>query len=92
LKTVEKGVLMKAYILIFISIIQLLTGCNTGQPQTPEKYQGRNETRKLEGASAGGYDGTAIRKSVDNSLNRNDEHNNELDKENKVTGTPEQKN
>jgi hypothetical protein len=87
-----KEIYMKTNILIFITIITLLTGCNTGQQQTPDKVQGRAETRKLEGASASGYDGTAIRKNVDNSLNKNDEHNNELDKANKVTGSSEQKN
>ena len=46
--------------------------------QSAEKYQGREETRKLEGASAAGYDGTAVRKSVDNTLNKNHDHNRDL--------------
>lgn len=64
---------------LMICLVSLLSGCNSGQSPTPEKYQGRQETRKLEGASAVGYDGTAIRKNVDNSLNKNDEHNQNLD-------------
>jgi len=59
----------------------LLAGCSSSGPQqTTEKYEGRPETRKLEGASAAGYDGVAVRKSVDNALNKNDNHNQDLDK------------
>jgi len=62
-------------------------GCtSSSQPQSGEnkKYQGRDETKKLEGASAVGYDGTAVRKSVDSTLNKNDDHNRDLDKANKA--------
>jgi hypothetical protein len=63
------------------AIAALLAGCNSSSQQpNAEKYQGREETRKVEGASAVGYDGTAVRKSVDNTLNKNDDHNQELDK------------
>lgn len=82
---------MKTTILM-IAIIALLTGCNSSQPPTPEKYQGRQETKKLEGASAVGYDGTAIRKNVDNSLNKNDDHNQGLDNAVKAGNDPQQKN
>jgi hypothetical protein len=65
--------------------IALLAGCSSSsQPQSGEKYQGREETKKLEGASAAGYDGTAVRKSVDSTLNKNDDHNQDLDKANKA--------
>jgi hypothetical protein len=63
------------------TITAFLTACSSSsQPQRGEKYQGREETKKLEGASAVGYDGTAVRKSVDNTLNKNDDHNQDLDK------------
>lgn len=58
----------------------LVAGCNSSQPPVAEKYQGREETKKLEGASAVGYDGAAIRKNVDNSLNKTDDHARDLDK------------
>lgn len=73
---------MKISLLLICTIIPLLAGCNSSQPLTPEKHQGRDETNKLEGASAVGYDGTAIRKSVDKTLNRNDDHNRNLDNQN----------
>ena len=68
---------MKAFIIMIC--ISFLAGCNSSQPPAPEKYQGRDETRKLEGASAVGYDGTAIRKNVDNTLDKSDEHSQNLD-------------
>jgi hypothetical protein len=67
--------------IIMLCTIALLAGCSSSsQPQSGEKSQGREETKKLEGASAVGYDGKAIRKNVDNTLNRTDDHNQELDK------------
>jgi hypothetical protein len=67
--------------IIILCTIAFLAGCNSSsQPQSGEKYQGREETKKLEGASAVGYDGKAVRKSVDNTLNKNDDHNQDLDK------------
>ena len=38
------------------------------EPKKGEKYQGREETMTLQGADAAGYDGKAVRKSVDNAL------------------------
>jgi len=69
--------------IIMLCTIAFLAGCSSSsQPQSgeKEKYQGREETKNLEGASAVGYDGKAIRKSVDNTLNKNDDHNQDLDK------------
>jgi hypothetical protein len=72
---------MKKEILIFCAIAAWLAGCSSsGQKQSTEKYQGREETKKLEGASAVGYDGIAVRKSVDNTLDKNDVHSRDLDK------------
>ena len=67
--------------IIMLCTIAFLAGCSSSsQTQSGEKYQGREETKKLEGASAVGYDGKAIRKNVDNTLNKNDDHNQDLDK------------
>jgi hypothetical protein len=72
---------MKNGIIMLCTIVAFLAGCSSSnQPQSGEKYQGRGETKKLEGASAVGYDGTAIRKNVDKTLNKNDDHNLDLDK------------
>jgi uncharacterized lipoprotein len=73
---------MNSGIIMLCTIVALLAGCSSSsQPQSVEKDQGRAETKKLEAASAVGYDGKAIRKSVDNTLDKNDDHNRELDKE-----------
>lgn len=64
-------------------ILALLAALTGGCSKTEEKrssYEGRSETKKLQGADAVGYDGTAIRKSVDNSLNKSDQHNESMDK------------
>jgi hypothetical protein len=78
-------------ILLLCTAAVCLAGCSTSEQQSAEKYQGREETRKLEGASAAGYDGTAVRKSVDNTLNKNDDHNRDLDKTLKGESAGEQK-
>jgi PBP1b-binding outer membrane lipoprotein LpoB len=78
-------------ILLLCAIALLLAGCSPASPpQSEAKPQGRQETKGLEGASAVGYDGKAIRKSVDTTLNKNDERNQELEKELK-TGSGQQK-
>jgi hypothetical protein len=77
---------MKKWIMM-LCILVPLAGCNSSsqpQVQSGEKDKGREETRKLEGASAVGYDGKAIRNSVDNTLNKNDDHNKDVDKANKA--------
>ena len=63
--------------ILFIAALSL--GCSKAEEQGA-KYGGRSETKKLQGADAAGYDGTAIRKSVDNTLNKNDQHNESVDK------------
>jgi hypothetical protein len=83
---------MNSRIIMLCTIVVFLAGCNSSnQPQSGEKYQGREETKKLEGASAVGYDGKAIRKNVDNTLNKNEERNQELDKELKSGSEGQQK-
>ena len=65
---------------LFIAMIAALSfGCNNAEEQRAT-YEGRPETKKLQGADAAGYDGTAIRKSVDNTLNKTDQHNETADK------------
>jgi hypothetical protein len=72
---------MKNGIIMLCTIYAFLVGCSSSsQPQSREKSEGREETKKLEGASAVGYDGKAIRKNVDNTLNKNDDHYLDLDK------------
>ena len=68
---------------IMLCLFVLFSGCSSSsqpQLQNGEKDKGREETKKLEGASAAGYDGKAIRKSVDNTLNKNDDRNKDMDK------------
>jgi hypothetical protein len=67
----------KLFFLVLIAV--LLVGCSKPEELRP-KYEGRSETKKLQGADAVGYDGTAIRKSVDNTLNKTDQHNESADK------------
>jgi Holliday junction resolvasome RuvABC DNA-binding subunit len=69
--------------IIILCIFVSLAGCNSTsqpQPQSENISKEREETKKLEAASAVGYDGKAIRKSVDNTLNKNDDHNRDMDK------------
>ena len=67
-------------LIVVFCVVLALVGCNSSTQSAGEGYQGRSETKKLEGASAVGYDGTAIRKNVDNTLNKTDDHGQELDK------------
>jgi outer membrane biogenesis lipoprotein LolB len=74
-------------IVLMCAIALLLAGCSpASSPQSKDKPQGRHETKGLEGASAAGYDGKAIRKSVDTTLNKNDERNQELEQGLKAGG------
>lgn len=83
---------MKKCMLTLCTVIALLAGCNASdRKQITEKYEGRRETKGFGGGSTAGYDGTAIRKSVDNSLNKNDSHNQDLDKAQKSSDEGQQK-
>ena len=86
-----KGNLMKNTVLITCTAFLFLAGCNSSGQQSEGKYQGRPETKTLEAASAAGYDGKAIRKNVDNTLNKNDEHNEAIDKTFKNTNEDQPK-
>ena len=64
---------------LFIMMVAVMSfGCSKSEERA--KYEGRSETKKLQGADAAGYDGTAIRKSVDNTLNKTDQHSDSVDK------------
>jgi uncharacterized lipoprotein len=65
---------------ILIVLAAGLAGCTSSNRTEGEKYQGREESKKLQGADAAGYDGTAVRKTVDNALDKNDAHNAGLEK------------
>ena len=82
---------MKILLALLCTAVALVTGCSSSSQPAGGEQQGRGETKTLEGASAVGYDGKAIRKSVDHSLNNNDAHNQELDKELKTDGAGQQK-
>lgn len=73
-------------VMLLLCGVLILAGCNSSQPSIEGKSQGRPETKKLEGASTVGYDGAAIRKSVDSTLNKSDDHGQELDKALKNSG------
>lgn len=69
--------------LFMLMMAMLMSGCNP--PEEPAaRYEGRSETKKLQGADAVGYDGTAIRKSVDNTLDKTDQHVESVDKTLKI--------
>jgi len=66
-------------LLLGVMITALLFGCSKAEePST--KYEGRSKSKQLQAADAVGYDDSAIRKSVDNTLNKTDQHNEATDK------------
>ena len=66
-------------LLFLVMIVALMFSCSKAEePST--KYEGRSESKKLQAADAVGYDGAAIRKNVDNTLNKTDQHNESVDK------------
>ncbi len=61
---------------LVLMTVTLLAGCGPGKPEvTPSPDSGRAETRRLEAARAAGYDGTAVRRSVDKVLDQTDARN-----------------
>lgn len=58
-----------------IVAVLMIGGCGPGgeSGQGTNAYQGRQDTKALLAASAAGYDGVAIRKKVDQVLNKADE-------------------
>jgi len=66
-------------LLFGMMVAAVLFGCSKAEEPRP-KYEGRSESKGLQGADAVGLDGTAIRKNVDNTLNKTDQHNESTDK------------
>jgi hypothetical protein len=66
----------------------LLAGCGDppAEPKAETPPPGRPETQKLEAAGAAGYDGKALRRSVDHMLDTNDAKQKELDEARKTAG------
>ena len=65
------------------AIIVLAAGCgsdDTAAKEASKPAEGRPETAPLEAASAVGYDGHALRKSLDKTLDAADKHNQEVQK------------
>lgn len=71
---------MKNEFMVICMTLLALAGCRSPEQQNGANCQGCPETKKLEAASAVGFDGKAIRKNVDNALNKNDEHNEAVEK------------
>jgi hypothetical protein len=68
------------YKLLFgVMIAALIFGCSKVE-EPRSKYEGRSESKNLQAADAVGYDVAAIRKNVDNTLNKTDQHNESVDK------------
>jgi PBP1b-binding outer membrane lipoprotein LpoB len=79
-------------LMMLCAIAALIAGCSSSnQPQSAQTSPGRKETKSLEAASAAGYDGKAIRKGVDATLDKNDQHNQDLEKELKSGSEGQQK-
>ena len=71
---------MERLFVVFICIMIFIAGCGPGTPEVsaPSKATGRIGTRGLEAASAAGYNGAAVRRSVDSMLDRTDARNAEM--------------
>lgn len=73
---------MKINFLFVLIVGVLLVSCTSTEPQpAAQQDQGRPETKKLEAASAVGYDGKAVRSTVDTTLNKNEDRTKDIDKQ-----------
>lgn len=64
-----------------MSVVLSVAGCDyPKETQKENVYQGRKETVNVQALDAVGYNGTAVRKSVDKVLDMNDQRNQELEK------------
>ncbi len=69
---------MKSFVLS-LCVFGLVACGSEADPKPVEKDTGREETKKVEALDAVGYDGSAIRKSIDKTLDKQDERNKELE-------------
>jgi hypothetical protein len=76
---------MKIEVIALSLALVFMFGCGTDKAKTSDSGStqssaGRPDTRSIEAASAVGYDGAAMRRSVDKALNKNDARNAEQQK------------
>jgi hypothetical protein len=76
---------MKIAFIVLSLVLAFMLGCGADKSKSSdsgstEPSAGRSDTRAIEAASAVGYDGSAMRRSVDKALNQNDARNAEQQK------------
>jgi hypothetical protein len=76
---------MKIAVIALSFVLVFMFGCGADKSKSSDSVStqpapGRSETRGIEAASAVGYDGSAMRRSVDKALNQNDARNTEQQK------------
>ena len=79
--------MMRHIIILTIAFFFASCGCSPGD-EANSKDSGRPETQKLKAADAVGYDGDALRKSVDNMLDKKDQQKQDLEDAQKAAGQP----
>jgi Holliday junction resolvasome RuvABC DNA-binding subunit len=71
----------KTIFLLIVSIFLFVAGCDYfKEAQKENTYKGRKETANVQALDAVGYNGTAVRKSVDKIMDVNDARNKEIEK------------
>jgi hypothetical protein len=76
---------MKTTVIALSFVLVVISGCGADKSKSADSgatqpAAGRSDTRAIEAASAVGYDGSAMRRSVDKALNQNDARNAEQQK------------
>lgn len=76
----RRGVEMKIAVIALSLVMGFMIGCGADKSKSSDSGEtqpatGRSDTRAIEAASAVGYDGAAMRCSVDKALNQNDARN-----------------
>jgi hypothetical protein len=82
--------MMRYIITLTITFCAASCGCSPGE-ETKSKDTGKPETQKLKAADAVGYDGDALRKSVDTMLDKNDQQKQDLEDAQKAAGQADDK-
>lgn len=75
----KKGIIALSFVMVF------MFGCGSDKSKSSDSgavqpSSGRSDTQAVEASSAVGYDGTAMRRSVDKALHQNDARNAEQQK------------